>query len=313
MKITLRQLSYFTTLAGVGHFGRAAEQLNVTQPALSIQIRELEERLGVTLIMRGRGRGFALTASGHRLLETAHKVLGEVSQLEQVLKRGEQLAGPLNLGMIPTVAPYLLPEVLPELRQSHADVALRLREAQTGLLLADLAEGRLDAALVALPSGADGLIERPLFSEKFLLAGAEAQIARLGARLKEQGAPLRPEALAPEQLLLLDEGHCLADQALAVCGLSRAATSADLGASSLSTLTGLAAAGHGMTFLPEIALASESAQVPGLAVARFGAPEPGRVIGLVRPDLGGASGWFDELASLLAAAGARRLAGAKRL
>ena len=309
MSITLRQLTYFTMLAETQHFGRAAERLAITQPALSTQIRELEERLGVSLIKRGRGRGFALTPAGHRLLQSAARVLGEVGRLEQVLHRSDRLEGALNLGMIPTVAPYLLPQLLPGLRLSHPELALRLREAQTERLLEDLEEGRLDAALVALPSGAPDLIEAPLFSESFLLAANEAQIARL----KEAPTPLNPDMLAPDRLLLLDEGHCLADQALAVCGLSRAGLRADLGASSLATLTGLAAAGYGMTFLPEIALSGALAQVPGLALARFSAPEPGRVLGLVRPDLGGATGWFDELAALLTDAGAALVAQAKRL
>ncbi len=312
MNITLRQLASFTTLAETRHFGAAAERLHITQPALSTQIRELEERLGVTLIRRGRGRGFALTPAGHRLLESAHRVLDELGRLTQVLKRSDRLEGPLNLGMIPTVAPYLLPELLPGLRQSHPDVALRLREAQTAGLLDDLAEGRLDAAVVALPAGAPGLIEQPLFSESFLLAGAREQIAALRRRHRR----LSPLHLAAEQLLLLDEGHCLADQALEVCGLERSrATRADLGAASLSTLTGLAAAGYGETFLPEIALSREVAQVANLATLRFDAPEPGRVIALVRPDLGGADAgdWFDELAELLAEAGRHLIERARRL
>ena len=309
MNITLRQLSSFATLAETRHFGAAASRLHITQPALSTQIRELEDRLGVTLITRGRGRGFALTPAGHRLLQSAHKVLGEVGRLEKVLHRSDRLEGPLSLGMIPTVAPYLLPELLPGLRASHPDLALRLREAQTESLLADLAQGRLDAAVVALPAGAPGLIEAPLFAENFLLAGAADQIAALRRR---HGA-LGPDQLAPEQLLLLDEGHCLADQALEVCGLHRSQARADLGAASLATLTGLAAAGYGLTFLPEIALSREVPQVADLATMRFAAPEPGRVIGLVRPDLGGANGWFDELSGLLGAAGQRLTARAKRL
>ena len=311
MDITLRQLSYFTTLAETRHFGRAAERLHITQPALSTQIRELEDRLGVTLILRGRaGRGFALTPAGHRLLHSAQTVLAEVGALPKLLARSDRLEGALNLGMIPTVAPYLLPELLPELRTSHPDLTLRLREARTEELLDDLTGGRLDAAVVALPAGAPDLVERALFSECFVLAGSPADLTALAAR----DARLTPDALDPARILLLDEGHCLADQALAVCGLNRADMPADLGAASLATLAGLAAAGYGVTFLPEMALSREKAgRAGGLALTRFAAPEPGRVIGLVRAEMAGATGWFDELAGLLAAAGRRLLAQAKRL
>lgn len=301
MSLTLRQLSYFVALAETRHFGRAAARVHVTQPALSVQIREMEARLGTTLILRD---GMRLTPAGQEVLVGARRVLAEVGRLEQAARWRGGLQGRLNLGVIPTVAPYLLARVLPLLAARHGGVELRLREATTELLLADLDDGRLDAAVVALPAGAPGLEERALFQDRFLLAGAAADMARLAA----DHAALTPTGLDPEHLLLLDEGHCLADQALEVCGLARDETRVDLGAASLATLCRLVAQGFGRTFVPEIAVASERAAAPGLVVMRFDAPEPGRVIGLVRRAHGGPDGWFEDLAALLREAGEAALA-----
>ncbi len=297
MNITLRQLSYFTALAEERHFGRAAARVHVTQPALSTQIRELEERLGGALIDRS-DRAFRLTPAGQEVLASARRIAAEVERMQVAARWQEGLAGRLKLGIIPTVAPYLLPEALPLLRSRDVTLDLRLREAQTEVLLGELADGLLDAAVIALPSGLAGLVEQPLFSDRFLLAGGHGV-----AEMRARGAAPHPSELNPARLLLLDEGHCLADQALEVCGTSRAATRVDLGASSLATLCGLVAAGFGQTLLPEIALTTEAAAAPGMSVIRFGAPEPERVIGLVRRDLGGQGGWFDELAGMLRQAG----------
>lgn len=298
MNITLRQLSYFVALAEARHFGRAAEQVHVTQPALSTQIRELEDRLGTPVIDRS-DRAFRLTPAGQEVLTSARRILAEVERLGQAVRWQDGLGGRLKLGIIPTVAPYLLPEALPLLRARDVTLDLRLREAPTEILLDELSEGLLDAAVVALPAGAPGLVERPLFQDRFLLAASARQMGEIRAA----GRIPRPGELDPARLLLLDEGHCLADQALEVCGTSRAATRVDLGASSLATLCGLVAAGFGQTLLPELALATEAAAAPGMEVLRFAAPEPMRLLGLVRRDLGGPGGWFEELAAILAEAG----------
>ena len=303
MNITLRQLSYFLALAETRHFGRAAQAVHVTQPALSTQIRELEERLGAALIDRS-DRAFRLTPAGQEVRASARRIMAELERMEAAARWQDGLHGRLKLGIIPTVAPYLLPEALPGLRGRDVTLDLRLREAQTEVLLAELADGKLDAAVIALPSGVAGLIEVPLFTDRFLLAGAAAQVAALRA----SGRIPRPAELDPARLLLLDEGHCLADQALEVCATSRAATRVDLGASSLGTLCGLVAAGFGQTLIPEIARGTESLATPGMGVVRFGAPEPARVIGLVRRDLGGPDGWARELAEVLAQAGAALVA-----
>ena len=311
MDITLRQLQYFVALAQERHFGRAAEAVHVSQPALSVQIRELEARLGTTLIER-KPREIVLTADGHEVLRHARRVLEEARALCAAPRRMAGLSGALALGLIPTLAPYLLPVALPMLQKEAPELDLRLRESLTDTLLDELAEGHLDAAVLALPLPAAGLHARELFEDRFLLAGARAEIAALA------GAPAlpRPEQLPAEKLLLLEEGHCLADQALDVCALDRGAMRMDLSASSLSTLCRLAAGGDGgnglgFTFLPEIALQDECRAVPALAVARFAMPEPGRRIALVRRASSPGGAWFDNLADILARAGGRIIAAAR--
>lgn len=301
MHLTLKHLRYFKALAEAGTFSRAAEAMRVTQPALSQQIKELEGQFGAQLVER-QPRRAVLTPAGHDLLRHASKVLAEMQALEVSARWRQGLAGRLTLGVIPTIAPYLLPVALPALRAQNVTLDLGIREAQTGRLLAALAEGKLDAAILALPAGDDHLIERPLFDDRFLLAAAPSLLGALGT------APPEPQALDPGRLLLLEEGHCLADQALEVCALKPSQTRVDLGASSLSTLCGLAAEGFGMTFLPEIALAAETRATPGLATRRFAAPEPRRTIGLVRRRLSRDDGWFGDLATLLETAGATLLA-----
>ncbi|MDQ2092839.1 hydrogen peroxide-inducible genes activator [Rhodalgimonas zhirmunskyi] len=295
MDITLRQMRYFKALSETRHFGQAAEMCHVSQPALSTQIKEMEARLGAVLVDR-RGREVALTPAGWEVLRTARAIEGELARMQESLRWRGGLRGKLRLGVIPTVAPYLLPVALPLLRGRDVRLDLRVREAQTDTLLNDLADGRLDAAVIALPSGATGLVEMPLFEDRFLLAGSAMQLAALKAR----GLKVAPDSIDPERLLLLDEGHCLADQALAVCGLKREAARVDLGASSLATLCGLVGEGFGLTFLPELAIESEAA---GLSLMRFPAPEPFRTVGLVCRDLGAPAGWFEELSAMLSEAG----------
>ncbi|GGD32230.1 LysR substrate-binding domain-containing protein [Sinisalibacter lacisalsi] len=303
MDITFRQLAYFIALAETRHFGRAAARAHVTQPALSTQIRELEERLGTTLIDRS-DRRFRLTPGGQEVLASARRIMAEIERMQASARWQTGLHGRLKLGIIPTVAPYLLPEALPRLRARDVTLDLRLREAQTAVLLDELADGLLDAAVIALPSGVPDLVEQPLFADRFLLAAREDQVAEM----RGAGDVPRPTELNPSRLLLLDEGHCLADQALEVCGTRRPATRVDLGASSLRTLCGLVAAGFGQTLLPEIAYATEAPGTPGMAVLRFADPEPMRVIGLVRRDIGGPDGWFRDLADILTAAGTELVA-----
>ncbi|PCD76843.1 hydrogen peroxide-inducible genes activator [Pseudothioclava arenosa] len=279
MNITFRQLSYLLALQRTGSFSRAAEEVCVTQPALSMQIRELEDQIGQPLIER---RPVRLTRMGRLVVARAQRIEAELAALEAEVRRG---GGQVNLGVIPTIAPYLMPRALPALGPG-----LRLREARTETLLAELEAGRLDAALIA--TAEPDVAEEILFEDRFLLAGAPALLAL------NRGLP--PEALDPGELLLLDEGHCLADQALALCGLARRAQPFDLGAASLATLCALVGQGMGLTLLPELACLRET--TPEIALMRFD-KEPSRQIRLVRRRDADQDDWFTGLAGTLRAAG----------
>ncbi len=295
MKITLRQLSYITALAKHRHFGRAAAAVYVTQSALSQQIKELETNLGGVLVERGRG-SVTLTALGRDVVLRAKSVLDQVSDIEQAARFSTDMPTRLNIGLIPTIAPYLLPYALPILRADNIGLEFGVREAQTQVLLKELAEGQLDAVVVALPSLMDGMVETPLFNDNFLLAGSKGPLDLLPK------AGLEPALVRPEQLLLLDDGHCLADQALAACKISPTAR-IDLRASSLTTLCRLASEGFGFTLLPELAAVSELRASPSLRVHRFGGVQPHRSIGLVRREMTGESSWFSVLGTALKTAG----------
>jgi LysR family hydrogen peroxide-inducible transcriptional activator len=299
MAFTLKQLRYLSALAETGHFGRAAAAVNISQPALSVQIRELEAALGVRLVERGP-REAVITPTGREIVRRAERILEEAGEIEQVARWDRGLAGRLRIGVIPTVAPYLLPSALPALRARHLSLDLGVREALTERLVAELRDGALDAAVVALPLDEPDLVATPLFEDRFLLAGSAARLAALGA----ETATLHPEDMAPGQLLLLDDGHCLTDQALAACAVDRARARIDLRAASLTTLCRLVSEGFGLTLLPELAVPAECAAAPDLRLARFAEPEPKRSIGLVRRRLSVDDGWFGELAAILAAAAA---------
>lgn len=292
MAITVRQLSYFRALAEQQNFGRAAEVVHVSQPALSAQIRELETTLGAPLIERQPRRAL-LTPFGRRMLPHAEAILARVAQMEEEARWREGLAGRLSLGIIPTVAPYILPGLLAALRARDVSLDVQVTEGKTLRLLDGLAAGRIDAALMALPAEGEGLVAEPLFEDRFLLAGTAARLAALGERADQ----LRPTEIEPAHLLLLEDGHCLTDQALEVCGRGRGQI--NMGASSLGTLSRLVAAGFGLTLLPEIALAAERTAAPGLEVRRFSGPEPARRIGLVRRASSRDDGWFATLAETI--------------
>ncbi len=292
MDPSIRQLRYFVALAETGGFGRAAEIVHVTQPALSQQIKELETTLGARLVDR-LPRGVQLTRAGQEVLRRARRILSEVGDLEPAVRLSRGLSGRLRLGVIPTVAPYLLPLALTRLRARDLTLDIRVREAQTEPLIEALGQGRLDAVVAALPLPGSNLVAEPLFEDRFVLAGTRARLDRWASSVEE----LRPTSLAPDQLLLLDEGHCLADQALEVCGL-KGRGQIDLGASSLATLAGLVAEGFGLTLLPEIALRAETAAAPELALMRFAAPEPSRDLALIRRSGSSDDGWVEALADI---------------
>ena len=271
INLTLKQLRYVDALARHGHFGRAAEACAVTQPALSMQVRELEAALGGRLFERG-ARQVRLTGLGEEIAARARDILRAVDELEEVARtRRDGPGGRIRLGVIPTIAPYLLPQLIRDLAGRYAGVDLQVRESQTERLIAELLDGRLDTAVVALPVSEPALEEVALFSEGFVLVRPEA----------EAGAPVpAPEALPDMQLLLLEEGHCFRDQALAVCGLRAGSPRAGLDGSSLSTLVQMVGAGIGVTLIPEMAVRVETRGAP-VAVQRFDSGRPARTIGMI--------------------------------
>lgn len=298
MAITLRQLSYFRALARHRHFGRAAEAVNVSQPALSMQIKEMEALLGQPLVER-RARDVVLTPFGRRILAHTERVLAAMRGLEETARWQEGLAGRLTLGVIPTIAPYILPGALEALRSADISLDVHVLEGKTDRLIAQLQGGQLDVAVMALPVVTDGLVGTALFEDRFMLAGNAARLADLGERAES----LRPDALGRAPLLLLEDGHCLNDQALEVCGRDRSTAQIDTGASSLPTLARLVAAGFGLTLIPELAAPTEMRAAPGMHLMRFAAPEPSRMIGLVRRVSTDPNRWFSELATLLRGVG----------
>jgi LysR family transcriptional regulator, hydrogen peroxide-inducible genes activator len=269
--VTLKQLRYFDALARHGHFGRAAEACAISQPALSMQIKELEETLGGVLLERN-ARQVALTEFGQKLIQRVGDILRSVDELGDFARASrDRLVGRLRIGMIPTIAPYLLPKLIGNLAQMHPELDIHVRETLTPRLIQELAEGRLDTAILALPVSEPWLTEVGLFAENFLLV-------RPGA---DEGTPVPSgEMLREMRLLLLEEGHCFRDQALSFCKMRLSPPREVLDASSLSTLVQMVGAGIGVTLIPEMAVAVETRSA-SVSVARFEDPQPSRTIGMV--------------------------------
>jgi LysR family hydrogen peroxide-inducible transcriptional activator len=268
--LTLKQLRYFDALARHCHFGRAAEASAISQPALSMQIKEMEEILGGVLLERG-ARQVGLTKFGEEVVHRVRDILRSVDELGDFARASrDHLVGPLRVGMIPTIAPYLLPTVIGNLTRMHPELDIHVRETVTPKLIRELAEGRLDTAIVALPVSEPSLTEVALFSENFLLV-------RPGA---DEGTPApSSESLREMRLLLLEEGHCFRDQALSFCNMQSSPREV-LDASSLSTLVQMVSTGIGVTLLPEMAVAVETRSA-SVSVTRFRNPQPSRTIGMV--------------------------------
>ncbi len=271
--VTIKQLRYFDALARELHFGRAADSCAVTQPALSMQIHELEQSLGLMLVERTRS-GVQLTAKGQEIAQRSARILGDVRDLIAFAQHANKvLSGVLRVGVIPSVAPYMLPPLLPLLRESYPELELHVRETQTQILTDELIEGKLDVLLLALPVKHPDLESLPLFDDRFVLALPKER--KLSGRVRAT-----KELIEHERLLLLEEGHCLRDQALTYCSLQQVDTVNTFGASSLSTIIEMVAAGFGITLLPEICLGVES-RGRDLSLVRFIDPEPFRTLGLV--------------------------------
>ena len=271
--ITLKQLRYLTALAAHRHFGKAADACAVTQPALSMQIRELEKDLGVELVER-RPNDVMLTENGLEVAHRAERVLAAARDLTDFARHsGRPLTGRLQLGVIPTLAPYILPRVLPVLQQRYPELRVELRETQTRVLMEELMRGALDAVLVALPVSERDTESMTLFDDPFLLAVPASDPRPADSRLTARD-------IETDRLILLEEGHCLRDQAVAYCAGARRDMGFTLGATSLATVMQMVANGYGVTLLPRVALDVE-VRDDRVKLLRFAAPEPARSIGLV--------------------------------
>ncbi len=268
---TLRQLQFLIALADHGSFSRAAEATHVTQPTLSAAIKELESILGVVLVERG-ARGAVLTPAGETVLDRARRVMTEAEDLvTSAQAAGEPLSGPFKLGVIPTIAPFLLPQVLPALRKAYPDLQLYLREDLTERLMDALRERRLDAALIALPYETALIDTRTLGTDEFLLcSGADHPLA--------QNERLDMSDLTQEPMLLLEDGHCLRDHVLSACSAGRARS--DFAATSLHTLVQMVKSGLGVTLVPKLAVDAGLIDGMDLVLRPFDPPMIGREIGI---------------------------------
>jgi len=289
INITLKQLRYFEALAHHGHFGRAAEACAISQPALSMQIKEMEDVLGAALFDRG-ARQVQLTQFGEVAVERARDILRAADELGDLARASrDRLVGRLRIGVIPTVAPYLLPKVIGDLSKRYPELDIHVRETVTPKLIEELGAGRLDTAIVALPVSEHTLQETPLFDERFVLLRSA----------REANAPLpNADSLREMRLLLLEEGHCFRDQALSFCNMPSGPPREMLDASSLSTLVQMVSAGMGVTLIPEMAVPVETRSAT-VSVSRFETPEPRRTIGMVWRKSSPLAGQLQEIADIV--------------
>ncbi|GGB68879.1 MULTISPECIES: hydrogen peroxide-inducible genes activator [Henriciella] len=270
---TLRQLQFLCALADEKSFSRAADVCNVTQPTLSSAIKEVEAILGVQLVER-EARGASLTRAGEETVERARAILSSAADLVSAAHQaGAPLTGPFHLGAIPTLAPYLLPRTLSALRSGHPELKLYLREDQTDRLIEGLRNRTLDAALIALPWASSGIETETLGDDEFLF------IAPKGHKLS-RSKKLSPEDLNGEDVLLLEDGHCLRDHAIAACALSPSASPSNISATSLATLVQMVAGGLGISLVPKIAAEAGLGAGADLNVRQFDQPLIGRQIGI---------------------------------
>jgi LysR family transcriptional regulator, hydrogen peroxide-inducible genes activator len=270
--LTLRQMRYFEALASTGHFGRAAELVHVSQPALSAQIAEMEKELGMPLVERRRGATI-LTREGEDLLPQIRQILAMTEELHgRARRRRGVLEGRIRIGIIPTVAPYLVPRLIPHLREHHPAIEIELKEAVTDRLIGELLEGKVDVMVAALPVDDDRLDTMALFADRFFMAVASNDTDVLMS-------PLTETEIDADRLLLLEEGHCLRDQALAVCTMAGKRSLVNFGATSMATLLQMVSHNMGMTLIPEMAIETETGR-NDIRIIPFADPQPARQIGL---------------------------------
>jgi LysR family hydrogen peroxide-inducible transcriptional activator len=269
--ITLKQFRYFEALVKTSHFGRATDLCAISQPALSMQIKELEETLGTVLFERS-AKQVRLTHFGEKFAERVRDILRSIDELEDLARgAGDFLEGPVRIGIIPTIAPYVLPKIIESLTRDYPKLDIHVRETLTEKLIYELSDSKIDAAIVALPISEPTLTEIPLFDESFVLVRPMVDI--------NKPVPDR-QMLREMRLLLLEEGHCFRDQALSFCKIPSTAPRERLDGSSLSTLVQMVGAGIGVTLIPEMAVAVETRSA-SVSIAKFNDPQPSRTIGMV--------------------------------
>ena len=289
--MNLRDLKYLVALADHKHFGRAAAACYVSQPTLSTQIKKLEDELGVPLVERAP-RKVMLTPAGRDAAERARRIVAEVEQMKEAARRSQDPeAGTVRLGMFPTLGPYLLPHVVPRIRARFPHLELLLVEEKSDVLLSRLREGKLDAGLLALPVADDQLHTEFLFEEPFVLAVPESH------PLAQRGSLTLAE-LSHQQLLLLEDGHCLREQALDVCRLSGANEKSEFRATSLETLRQMVAAEVGITLLPTLAVKPPVARSPNIHLLGFSDSHPSRRIAMVWRKSSAMSGFLQVFAQV---------------
>ena len=287
----LRALRYFITVLEAGSISRAAHSLYVAQPALTAQIKKLEDELGVPLVERAP-RKVMLTPAGRDAAERARRIVAEVEQMKEAARRSQDPeAGTVRLGMFPTLGPYLLPHVVPRIRARFPHLELLLVEEKSDVLLSRLREGKLDAGLLALPVADDQLHTEFLFEEPFVLAVPESH------PLAQRGSLTLAE-LSHQQLLLLEDGHCLREQALDVCRLSGANEKSEFRATSLETLRQMVAADVGITLLPTLAVKPPVARSPNIHLLGFSDSHPSRRIAMVWRKSSAMSGFLQVFAQV---------------
>lgn len=292
--MNLRDLKYLVALADLRHFGKAAEACFVSQPTLSTQIRKLEEELGVVLIERAP-RKVMLTAAGQDVVQRARRIVADVDEMKEAARRSHDPAsGTLRLGVFPTLGPYLLPHVVPALREAFPQLELLLVEEKSDVLLQRLRDGQLDAALLALPLHDEQLHAQFLFEEPFVLAAPERHPLA-------QARGLHIDDLGHETLLLLEDGHCLRDQALDVCRLAGAQEKAGFRATSLETLRQMVAAGVGVTLLPALSVHAPVVQPAGIRLVPFADPAPTRRLALAWRKSSALDGFLRQVADVIGA------------
>jgi LysR family hydrogen peroxide-inducible transcriptional activator len=272
--LNLKDLKYLVALADTGHFGKAAERTYVSQPTLSAQLKKLEEYLGVKLVER-QPKNVQLTEVGRQIVVRARRMLDEGDEIIALARSNtDPFAGKLKMALIPTIGPYLLPRVMQKIRKTLPHLGLMLYEYQTEPLLKRLRDGEIDLGIIALPALQEGVESRPLYEEAFT-------VALPNHHPLADKSTIKVADLKGQTLLLLEDGHCLRDQALEVCSRVDVREAEDFRATSLETLRQMVVAGLGLTLLPELAVESPFGSQRGLTIRQFGKPVPTRTVGAV--------------------------------